>query len=231
MAACEKNLRHYARVLRLVQQYQAEGAGTLSEKDRRDAADLAQAIKVFVSTLRVDADVPGAKILVDDREVATTPADPVLIDMGEHRVKVTKPGFADFDTTIQASGASEVKIEARLVRNQTEPAPRAALPSERGRSLDWGLLVGGSALGLAGGVLAFVETSRANAAVDDHDRDTYDAAKVPRMVGIVAGVGGVAVAGVGATLLLTGSSKQERSVAVTPWLGREGAGAQFGGSW
>jgi hypothetical protein len=118
MAACEKNLRHYARVLSLVQQYLAEGASMLSEQDKRDATDLANAIKAFVSTLRVDVDEPGAAVFIDDEQTGTSPlAEPLLVDIGQRRIKVTKPGFKDFTKTVQAEGATEEKISVHLEKD------------------------------------------------------------------------------------------------------------------
>ena len=118
MAACEKNLRHYARVLRLVQQYVAEGASFLTEQDRKDATDLVNTIKSFVSTLRVDVDEPGATVTVDNEVVGTSPlAEPVLVDIGQRRVRISKAGFKEVTQTVQADGSSEEKVSVKLEKD------------------------------------------------------------------------------------------------------------------
>ena len=51
---CEKNLRHYARVLRLLERYEREGAALLTEEQRAASREIARTLRTFVSTLRVE---------------------------------------------------------------------------------------------------------------------------------------------------------------------------------
>lgn len=115
MAACEKNLRHYTKVLTLVLRYQKDGAALLTEEDRQQAADLTQAVSAFVSKLRITVNEAGAQVFVDDEAVGTTPmAEPALIDMGMRRVRIKKDGFKDFDDPQQVSGGGEVSLSVNL---------------------------------------------------------------------------------------------------------------------
>ncbi|MCC6899676.1 MAG: PEGA domain-containing protein [Polyangiaceae bacterium] len=117
VAVCEKNLRHYARVLRVVRRYQTEAGPTLSEADKREATDLVNAVSAFVSPVWVTVNEAGATISVDGEVVARSPfAEPVLVDMGTRRIKVSKRGFRDHTQNVPVAGATELRLSVNLQR-------------------------------------------------------------------------------------------------------------------
>lgn len=116
MAACQKNLRHYAKVMALVHRYLGEGGSSLSEQDKNDAHALLTAIEPFTALLTIDVDQPGAKIYVDDELVGSSPLQkPVVVDIGMRKIRVTKPGYVEFDKSLPVGGAKDVseKVELR----------------------------------------------------------------------------------------------------------------------
>lgn len=121
MAACEKNLRHYAEVARLVELYLAEGGAVVNEQDRADAQELLKTVKEFVTDLTVDVNEAGATILVDEQPVAQSPmAVAARVDMGQHLVRVKKQGFVDFTVTQELPGGQAFKLSATLVAAKHE---------------------------------------------------------------------------------------------------------------
>jgi hypothetical protein len=132
MAACEKNLRHYAEVARLVDRYLAEGGALVSEQDRADAVALVSTVKSFVTTLTVDVDQAGAVILMDEQPLGKSPlAAPLQVDMGVHKIRVTKAGFVDFTTAPELPGGQPFHVFATMVPERHEGRLRVlAGPSE-----------------------------------------------------------------------------------------------------
>lgn len=115
VAACEKNLRRYTRVLAAVEKYQKEGGALLTEQDRSDADELVKTVRTLVSTLHVKVDEPGADVFVDGEKIGQTPlADGRLVDVGARKIRITKAGFKPFEKTEQVAGASEITITAKL---------------------------------------------------------------------------------------------------------------------
>jgi hypothetical protein len=135
MAACEKNQRHYANVLRLVERYLSEGASVLSEKDKAEGAQLVAALKPLVSEIAIEVDQAGATIFVDDEQVGTSPlARPVLVDLGARKFRVTKPGFKDaqLTETIAGGAGGAQRVAVKLEREENKEAPQsAALPQQQ----------------------------------------------------------------------------------------------------
>ncbi|WP_437562439.1 PEGA domain-containing protein [Sorangium sp. So ce542] len=117
VALCQKNLRRYAKMLATLRRMEAEAGAALSPRDRQDIADLIKAAGAFVSRLEITASEPGATVFVDDEPVGTTPlAEPVPIDIGDRRIRVSKPGFVDFVRRETVVGGGTLALVARLDR-------------------------------------------------------------------------------------------------------------------
>jgi hypothetical protein len=114
-AAAEKNLRHYAKVVELVERYVAEGGSRLKPEDIAEADALLATVRAFISTVTLDVQPEGADIFVDDVKVGVSPLPkPVLIDMGEHRIRVSKEGFQDFNATQSLQGGAPFSLMVAL---------------------------------------------------------------------------------------------------------------------
>ncbi len=116
MAACEKNLRHYAKALALVRRYQAEGGALLTEEDKTDAAELIKVIEPLTAKLRLRVNEPGASVKVDDEVIGDTPVEPVTVDIGTRRVQITKAEFEPYTKEVAVGGAAEIAVDVSLVK-------------------------------------------------------------------------------------------------------------------
>jgi len=141
MAACEKNLRHYAEVARLVDRYLVEGGALVSAQDRADAVALVDTVKAFVTTLTVDVNQPDATVLMDEQPLGKSPLPgPLQVDMGVHKIRVTKTGFVDFTTAPELPGGQPLHISATLVAEKHEgrlrvlAGPQEVIQIDRGAS-------------------------------------------------------------------------------------------------
>lgn len=120
IAVCEKNLRHYAQVHRLVTRYLAEGGALLTAEDRASAEALLSAIQSFVSSLNVSVKPDGADVLVDGKVVGKSPLPEALnIDMGSHIIGAQLEGYVEQKRTIELVGGrgTDVVFELQEVRH------------------------------------------------------------------------------------------------------------------
>jgi hypothetical protein len=114
-AAAEKNLRHYSKVVELVERYVAEGGTRLKPEDRAEADALLATVRAFICTVSLDVQPEGAAVFVDDVQVGVSPMRaPVLVDMGEHRIRVSKEGFQDFNATQSLQGGAPFSLMVAL---------------------------------------------------------------------------------------------------------------------
>ena len=120
VAFCQKNLRHYAKVVATLKRYVDEGAATLSAADKKDAQDLIATIEPFTTRATITVNESGAQISVDDVTVGTSPLPaPVVLDLGERHLKVTKDGFKPYEKTVPV-GAPPTWLAVALGREVHE---------------------------------------------------------------------------------------------------------------
>jgi hypothetical protein len=114
IATCQKAQRHYSRVIALLRRYKTEGAALLTPGDVTDATELIAALEPFTAKLTVKVSEEGADVTVDGESVGASPlAAPVVIDIGERHVRVTKEGFLPFEKAIPIGGA-EATVDVKL---------------------------------------------------------------------------------------------------------------------
>jgi hypothetical protein len=117
MAACERNLRHYAKVFVLVQKYLAEGEKVISADERLAATNLLATVEPLTVKLRVVVNQPDADVAIDGESVGKTPIElPIIVDLGVRKVKVTKFDFKELEKDVPIGGAAEAKVEFSLVQ-------------------------------------------------------------------------------------------------------------------
>ena len=116
MAACEKNLRHYARSLKLVRQYLKEGDAVLGDPDKTESRDLISVMEPFTATLQVNVDEPDAELSIDEEAVGTSPFPPVVVDIGTRKLRVRKADFEEILKDVPVGGAARVSLDLKLVK-------------------------------------------------------------------------------------------------------------------
>jgi hypothetical protein len=78
---------------------------------------------VAATTLRVDADVPGASVFLDRRFLGTTPLTTSEVEPGSHRLNVSAEGHEGYAAPIELeAGANEVLVKLKEVRLEEQVA-------------------------------------------------------------------------------------------------------------
>jgi hypothetical protein len=116
MAVCEKNLRHYAAVLRLLQRYKKEGETSMTPLQRAEVNEVLQTVQMLISSARITVSEDGADIYIDDKPVGMSPlVDSIMVDLGQRRIRVAKAGFRTETITQDFTGGSEVNVNVTLL--------------------------------------------------------------------------------------------------------------------
>ncbi len=116
MAICQKELRHYAAMQSLLDQYLRDAEGSIPEATRSAVDEALAAIKNLVASVTVNSLEPDATVLLDGEVVGTTPlAAPLVVDLGKHTVAAKKAGFETNEQTVDALGGSAVSLTLVLI--------------------------------------------------------------------------------------------------------------------
>src|SRR5688572_1443593 len=101
VGVCWKNLTHYALALRAWER-ELNFRDQLSPQEVAKVEGAVAAVRPFVSALEVDASEPGATLTIDEIEIGRTPfVEPVPIDVGSRRVRLSKPDFVPIERNVE----------------------------------------------------------------------------------------------------------------------------------
>lgn len=115
MAACEKELRHYASVLALLERYLTEGQALISDEEREATGQLVLTVQAFVNELTLVVQPDGVDVRIDGVKVGTTPLlRPLEVDMGKRRLTLEKAGFLPHEAEVDLAGGKSLSLEVTL---------------------------------------------------------------------------------------------------------------------
>jgi len=137
MAICERGVRAYARMQGLLRRYEQEAGPAISPQDKAQVDDALAAIQNLVGAVSLTVSEDGAAVAVDTEPVGTTPlAQPLVMDLGKHRVTVTKAGFQTIDTTVDVTGGSQADVSLTLAPQLAQARLIVTSDSEATVSID-----------------------------------------------------------------------------------------------
>lgn len=114
VGVCWKELTRYAQAIR-VWERELEYSDRLSAEDIDRVKAAIAAARPFVSSLMVRSNQPGAVLVIDGREVGTTPfVAPVPIDVGRRTVVLKKDGFMPNETTLDVVQGTPASVSLDL---------------------------------------------------------------------------------------------------------------------
>jgi hypothetical protein len=117
LAACHKQLRHYAELERLLKRYLAEGNSVITNEDRVEANTLLQTIAPLLADATIQINEPGASIYVDRTLIGQSPLpEKVRLDLGTRKLRVDKPGFTTYEESIVVSGGAPLALNVTLTK-------------------------------------------------------------------------------------------------------------------
>jgi len=171
-------------------------------EERAEAERLRARAAPTTGTIRVEVDVVGAEVFIDDGEVGTTPiAVPLTYTAGDHEMTIRRDGYIPFRAVVHIDAGSTVLTVAHLT-------PSTGYRAVRGRRrFTWvaaGLTVAALAASIGLGVHAVSE---------NRDGNTGDARDFARYSDYAAG--GFAVFGLGTALLYFAEGRSIRTERTT----------------
>jgi hypothetical protein len=128
-------LGRYARATRAFEQYLKEGGTTVPPERVTEVNKDLEMLRTRTAFLQVTSNVPGAEVLLDDVHVADTPLrEPLLVDAGEHRLVVRKPGFTSKPKQLALAGGDTVTMDVALTEERLASSPERTVIVQQDRT-------------------------------------------------------------------------------------------------
>jgi hypothetical protein len=103
-------LARYARAVNALKQYLQVGGASIAPARINSVREDLKILEGRTAHLQIECNVEGAEILLDDVPIGHTPiAEPLLVDAGEHRLTIQKPGYLTKTERLVLAGRDENK--------------------------------------------------------------------------------------------------------------------------
>ncbi len=199
-------LGNYAKALRSLTRYLQEGGNAIAAERRAVVEREIASTRQRTATLTVRVSVPGAQIEIDQDMLGFSPSPPQVVDGGEHRIRVTKPGFLPQEQTVVLATGDVNDLYVALAPLQ-EPTHTLERPGRPEVWLSWTATAAlTAAAGVCGGLAlsdsAKLSNLKNTAGTSQSDRQAL--ASQGNTFAIATDVlGGAAIAAAGLSLFLT----------------------------
>ncbi len=122
VAACEKELRHYARAAAFLDRFLRDAAPIVSPAFLGQAKLTREALRAFYGPLSLVVLPVGSRVLIDGEDAGPSPLpQEVPLDLGRHAIRVEHEGFAPYEDSVEIVGQIPVILKVTL-----KPAPYLA---------------------------------------------------------------------------------------------------------
>lgn len=112
-------LGQYPEALVELERFRTEASAELKAKVPKLDALIAE-VRARVSTLAVTCTVPGARVMVRDRVVGTTPLDkPVALVAGKAKLEILADGYFPYAKELDLPGGGTLSVDAALVKKSS----------------------------------------------------------------------------------------------------------------
>lgn len=121
-------LGQYARALVTLKEYMTRGIGELSPERLKSVQGDLEMLAGRTAAIVLEVEPKEVEVTIDGKVVGTTPiGDPVVVDVGERRIELRRPGFIPAGQTLSLAGGDRYVAKFKL-----EPEPVSERPLTNG---------------------------------------------------------------------------------------------------
>lgn len=216
-------LRRYAKAREALEQYLAQSGAEIDATRLAEVQADIDMLKPRTAKLLVTSDAPKAKVLLDGELLGTLPlSGAVLVDAGNHLVKVDAPGYQSSERSVVLAGGDDITVAvalevirpARTVEKQTIVVHDVANTDNTWKWVGWGttgvLAAGAITTGIFGLNSASKLEDLVNTAGVSHEELSSEQSRAKRMflASDILAASAVAAAAVSLYLTISGSSDE-----------------------
>lgn len=117
IAQSYRDLRQFANAYEAYAELLDDYGATFSSREKAQINRALEELSFLTARIDVTVREPGAAVMVDGIEVATTRVKrPLRVELGLHTVRVTKPGFVPLEYRVELEGGEELTVRGPLER-------------------------------------------------------------------------------------------------------------------
>ncbi|MFH1438164.1 MAG: PEGA domain-containing protein [Pseudomonadota bacterium] len=170
---CFFNLNRFIDARNELLAYMEEGGDNVPDDKMEQAKDLLTQISKLLAEVKVETNVEGAIVFIDDKKIAETPMKPFAIEAGAYELRIEAPGYKPYVKNLNLAGGDSKFLDVTLIKKsggevKEEKGEKVGKEEKEGKEektdkpkkkkLDGygigGIVLGALALGAAAGTIA-----------------------------------------------------------------------------
>ncbi|HKO91507.1 MAG TPA: PEGA domain-containing protein [Polyangiaceae bacterium] len=132
IGAVSADLRRWARARQAFELYLELGGAELAPERIAEVHVHLEELSKHTATLTLTLNVPGAEVHVDGAKLEPTSISGLILETGEHVVRVSKPGFQPLEQTVEASTGENLHLVLPLAPLLADEAVAGGGPAAAG---------------------------------------------------------------------------------------------------
>lgn len=118
VAQCQRDLKRFADAYAAYETLLTKHGAQLGPGELAAVNKAIKDLESVTGTISFEVNEPGASVVVDGRDVGTTPLPaPVRVDVGPHLVRVIKAGYEPFEQQVKVLATQALSVDAKLVKD------------------------------------------------------------------------------------------------------------------
>jgi hypothetical protein len=122
-------LGRWAKAREALERYLDLGASQLSPAQTDEVRQNLELLTQRTASVSLSSNVAGAEVHVDGARLEPTKLSGLILDGGEHQIRVVKPGFHPLEQTIRATGGQSLHLVVQLMPRGEAPTVAIVVPS------------------------------------------------------------------------------------------------------
>ncbi len=115
IAVCYDTLQRYALALQYYRYYMKREKNLEADKETEVVERIAK-LEKLIGRLRIDVDVTGVEVLIDETLMGHSPLDVLSIETGEHTLTLRKAGYYDYSQNFTVVSDETVHMEVSMIQ-------------------------------------------------------------------------------------------------------------------
>ena len=113
---CFFNLNRFVDARMELLAYIEEGGDNVPDDKKEQAKDLLTQISKLLADVKVETNVEGAKVYIDDKKIAETPMKSFAIEAGAYELRIEAPGYKPYVKNLNLAGGDSKFMDVTLVK-------------------------------------------------------------------------------------------------------------------
>jgi|GEM_PF-3734460 len=112
---CYFNLNKFVDAQKTLLEYLEEGGEQVPQDKKAQANDLLSQISKLVAEMKIEANIDGARVLLNGKDIGKTPIKPFVVEAGLYKISIIADGYQTYEKEVTVAGGESKSLDVTLI--------------------------------------------------------------------------------------------------------------------